>query len=219
MPLEDVPGAEMPAGHRSARPGIRRVVHVLNKKQGQEFTSDRRRLLQALDHFNGGMTGPERNWGQFDARALTMYQATLGTVEGVVENLVDLPERRKAVVFVSVGLPVDGEAVAPPSEVGEGTVHEGGAAHDVITQTFDIFRAAQRANVNIYGLDPGGLRVSDVGRLNREFLQALSENTGGLAIVQTNDPEPGIVQMFRENVAPPARLMSSSPKAVLAEST
>jgi len=211
MPMADVPRVRDMARRVIDRLGpvdLAAVVYVLNKKKGQEFTSDRRRLLQALDHFTGGIAEKGRPWDAFDATALTMYQATLGTVQGVVESLIDLPERRKAVVFVSVGLPVDGEAVEPSAGIGDGTVHKRGAAADVISQTFDIFRAAQRANVNIYGLDPGGLRAPyspksrdflDPGKLNREFLQAISENTGGLAIVQTNDPEPGIVQMFREN--------------------
>ncbi len=198
MPARDVPRVREMARRVVDRLGpadLAAVVYVLNKKKGQEFTSNRSRLLAALDHFNGGLGA----WDAFSPSALTMYQATLGTLQGVIESLIDLPDRRKAVVFVSVGLPVDSEAVGPSAAMGGGNVHALGAAQDVITQTFDVFRAAQRANVNIYGLDPGGLRAGDVGRLNREFLQALSENTGGLAIVETNDPEPGIVQMFREN--------------------
>jgi len=178
------------------------VVYVLNKKKGQEFTSNRARLLAALDHFNGGVAGPFAGWDGFSATVLTMYRSTIGTLQGVTDSLIDLPGRRKALVFVSVGLPLDVEAVAP-AEMGEGTSYAGDAARDLIKEVFDLFRAAQRANVNIYSLDPGGLRVGpsgeNVGKLNREFLQAVSENTGGLAIINTNDPEPGIVQIFREN--------------------
>jgi hypothetical protein len=60
------------------------------------------------------------------------------------------------------------------------------------------FAAAQRANVNIYSLDPGGLRPSP-SNLNSDFLKAVSSNTGGFAITDTNDPGPGITQVFREN--------------------
>jgi hypothetical protein len=67
----------------------------------------------------------------------------------------------------------------------------------------DAFRDAQRGNVNIYGLDPMGLRVdSHLGSasgLTVEFLQTVSDNTGGHAIFNTNDFEPGLTQIFREN--------------------
>jgi hypothetical protein len=81
-------------------------------------------------------------------------------------------------------------------------------------------RAAERANLAVYALDPGGLRAPtarNVSPLSAEgrtqttvyehapnaagiaSLQALSVNTGGFAIVETNDPVPGIEQVFREN--------------------
>ena len=201
MPIEDVPRVREMARRVIERMGPRdltAVVYVVNKKRGQEFTSDRQRLLQALGYFTGGLAGKSKPWQEFDYTALTMYQATLGTLQAVIEGLIDLPDRRKAVVFVSVGLPVDAEKVGPAGLMGEEPAYIQGAAQDLITQMLDLFRAAQSANVNVYGLDPGGLRVKDA-RLNREFLQALSENTGGRAIISTNDPVPGIVQMFREN--------------------
>jgi len=74
--------------------------------------------------------------------------------------------------------------------------------------------AAHRANVNIYGLDPGGLRAPVVvrnwmtgssrlegnpGLLNREFLQAISASTGGFALTNTNEIGTGITRIIREN--------------------
>ena len=77
-------------------------------------------------------------------------------------------------------------------------------------------RAAQQANVAVYCVDPGGLRApetratSGIGGVSSvyvhnpnvfgvESLRALSVNTGAFAIVETNDPEPGLSQAFREN--------------------
>ncbi len=200
MPIGEVPYAREMARRVIERLGPRdlaAVVYVLNKTWGQEFTGDRARLLRALERFKGSTPGL-MPWTAFDASVLTMYGATLSTLKGVVESLIDLPGRRKAVVFVSVGLPLDLEPLLPSGVAGEGTSHVQGAAQDLMDQTLDLFRAAQLANVNVYSLDPGGLRVG-AGRLNREFLQILSETTGGLPVIDTNDPEPGIAQMFREN--------------------
>jgi VWFA-related protein len=217
MPAADVPRVREMGRQVISRLGpgdLAAVVYALNKPGGQEFTSDRSLLLAALDHFTGGLVShsPAR-WDTFDAKTQTMYRATIGTLQGVADTLIDLPGRRKALVFISSGLPLDVEAMAP-SAMGDGTSYVGDVARDLVKEVFELFRAAQRANVNIYSLDPGGLRASEVsvdavagtstlvpnpGSLNRDFLQAIAENTGGIAVVNTNDPGPGITQVFREN--------------------
>jgi hypothetical protein len=60
------------------------------------------------------------------------------------------------------------------------------------------FAAAGRANVNIYSLDPGGLRAA-ASTLNHDFLKTVSANTGGFAITDTNNVEQALSQVFREN--------------------
>jgi hypothetical protein len=135
------------------------------------------------------------------------YSATLNTLRTAAEYLADLPERRKAVVFVSVGIPLD-FGVAGAVEVAGGTADASGVASTLITDLTECVRAAQRANVNIYAFDPGGLRApfgvasanpANPGWLNREFLKTISERTGGFAVVDSNDPAPGITQLVREN--------------------
>jgi hypothetical protein len=76
--------------------------------------------------------------------------------------------------------------------------------------------------MNVYSVDVCGLRVGKSGPcgndpLKLEFLQTLSDNTGGRAIVNTNDMEPGIVQMFRENNS--YYLVGYSPVNVRADGT
>jgi hypothetical protein len=44
--------------------------------------------------------------------------------------------------------------------------------------------------------DPG-----NPGRLNREFLKSVAENTGGFAVTDTNNAQPGIQQALRENAS------------------
>lgn len=69
---------------------------------------------------------------------------------------------------------------------------------------FDAIRAAQAANINVYPIDPCGLRAPEASGgcgLGPEagLLTMLAANTGGKAIVESNDFEPGIAQMFVEN--------------------
>jgi hypothetical protein len=45
----------------------------------------------------------------------------------------------------------------------------------------------------------GAAPQSTPGQVPRDFLNVISQNTGGFAIVSTNDAGPGIEQMFREN--------------------
>ena len=192
------------------------VVFTFNQPAGQQFTHDRARLLSAIDRFNGSIDALPRIDGtvvpfdRFDATASTLYRATIATLRVVAEHLIKLPQRRKALVFVSVGVPFDPELDAPvliPYEAGS-------LVRQLALDLHETLRAAQRANVNIYGLDPGLLRAPVVarsplkgtsylegnpGRLNREFLGLVSQDTGGFAVTNTNDMVPGIAQMFREN--------------------
>jgi multidrug efflux pump subunit AcrA (membrane-fusion protein) len=70
----------------------------------------------------------------------------------------------------------------------------------------DVFRAAQRANVTIYTIDPGGLRAPvpgdlDPGRNKRDFLQVLAGETGGRTVVLHNEPQQRVPELFEENGA------------------
>jgi hypothetical protein len=107
-----------------------------------------------------------------------------------------------------------------PPVIGQTTGDSTGAARQLQTDLQELIRAAHRANVNVYGLDPGGLRTpaapgrsvnvdtgtvtivpSEVGAgtLNREFLRGLAGNTGGFVVTNSNDPDPDLAQIVREN--------------------
>jgi VWFA-related protein len=87
---------------------------------------------------------------------------------------------------------------------------------DLAKRIDEVFRRAQRANVTIYPIDPNGLDgsraylVGKLGPMNQgfsghkataqlDFLTMTAENTGGHAIINTNDFEPGIAEAFEEN--------------------
>jgi VWFA-related protein len=185
------------------------VVYTFGRNYGQTFTHDRAKLLAAVDRFNGT---PDEVWtmgyGLHDVATtasfthmdasgstLTLYHATLSALRGMAEDLAGLPDRRKALFFVSVGIPLDVLAATEPGSNGRTDAIEVGALFEELKKTFD---AARRSNVSIYGVDPGGLR-SIAAPLNQDFLKGVSEATGGFVITDTNDPAPGIQQIYREN--------------------
>jgi VWFA-related protein len=192
------------------------VVFALNKGAGQDFTRDRSRLFAAVGRLS--LPIPDRTmakdgtvrlaaFDRLDPSLATSYSSTINTLRKVSEYLADLPDRRKALVYVSAGIPLDFSAAGPVEAPG-GSADVNGVSQSLITDLAECLRAAQRANVNIYAFDPGGLRAphgapsvdqGNPGWLNREFLKALSENTGGFAVVDDNDPVPGITQLVREN--------------------
>ncbi len=191
------------------------VVFPLNQKEGVQFTHDRARLIGAVNKFNGAIDNVPCDLGgpvpfdAFNPCATTLYKAMIRCLSDVAQYLTALPDRRKALMFVSAGMPLDVEAAAPTTYSAEST-DSADITRTLVWELMGTFAAAQRAHVTIYSLDPGGLRppseagvasadASNPGRLNRDFLRSVAENTGGLAITDTNSPDAGISQILLEN--------------------
>ena len=64
-----------------------------------------------------------------------------------------------------------------------------------------LLRAAQRANVTIQAVDPGGLKTARGINPKTEGLRTISESTGGRAIVNHNDPETVVPAVMAETRA------------------
>jgi VWFA-related protein len=171
------------------------VVFTRNNSGAQPFTSDRARLLAAVEKFQAGFGGSA---GGGDSSTEHFYKASLRTLKYVAESMASADQRRKAVIYVGPGLPLTGG--------GSGPLYPDAEA---------LFREAQRANVNIYSIDPSGLGALDsenpelaglpadaagrVHAINNDFLHSLAANTGGLAILNRNEFTTGVTQIFREN--------------------
>lgn len=179
------------------------VLFTLNNRNSQDFTSDRSRLLSAVDRLSfgfirkpgGGMPGTrpmgppagiseDRLW----------YQYSIATVRRAVESLMEAPQRRKTLVYISVGVPAD---FAPGATEGSSS-GDAGVQRDLAADMQRAFAQAVRSNVTIYAIDPAGLQV-DSARENRQFLQSISENTGGFAVVDTNAPEAAVPSILAES--------------------
>jgi VWFA-related protein len=140
-------------------------------------------------------------------RALNVRRA-LGSVRSIASWLADVQGRRKALLFFSEGFDVD---IYEPFTRGLGD--------SLLGEARQAIAAAQRANVTIYGIDPRGLSQfgefitvnaqSDYPQLgygtfggslrelllSQESLISLAEQTGGLAIVRSNDVAGGLARI------------------------
>ena len=203
------------------------VVFTKINSGAQDFTGDHPALVAAIDkfaaHYNAA-NQPITVTGQDSGDAITtegdhmgdyFNRTSLSALENVVKALSLAPERRKAVVYVSVGMNIKINPTSDATNADGSTSTNFDDPGGLRAKMVDIFREAQRANVNVYPIDPSGLGgVVDVGVAEsadigsgsnpgvdqkQEFLRAVAENTGGLAIVNMQDFAPGVAQMFREN--------------------
>jgi len=112
----------------------------------------------------------------------------LGTLTRLVDTLAAAPDRRKILFLVGDGSDLRGSR---------------------IPERDHLYQAAQRANVNLYCLDADGLvapfrvtadpRSADPHGPSREVLVEMADNTGGEAVVNTNDVVGAVPGIFREN--------------------
>jgi len=151
------------------------VVHTFGPSDSnQEFTSNKRLLIAAIDRTNGKkldsatanktreyyatqgirqqgdpLNDPADNERAFNARN------TLDTLKNVAEWFGSVRGRRKAILFVSEGIDYDIYDMIASN----GSNHQ--SASMVMDATRDAIAAATRSNVAIYGIDPRGL--TDLG--------------------------------------------------------
>ena len=201
------------------------VIFTRGTQNAQDYTSDRTRLLAAIDKFSAGF----RDLGLFDADTQKpiageddlFFMWSVGVLDRATEILSSLPDRRKAIVYIGQGVPVNLDNLAPQSP---GLNASGGSSAIMSQVTAGIFKdrmsrvfqRAQRANVNVYTLDVCGLRVPPavvpVGTargvpptcepgLEIDYLKTLAANTGGRSVVETNDFDPGVQAIFQENAS------------------
>jgi len=204
------------------------VAFVVDHRVTQEFTTDRGRLHAAVDHYQSSMGGP-----------VSMVQ----TLRDLALHLGDLPDRRKVVIYIGDGEPYDVQVLStmeritvkgmppllPPGAKNRGSLtgedinsipfqFGNFQQRDTFDKLLDLFRAAQRANVTLYAIDPAGLGATVEASTGSEaacqvwyadkpiscevktdFLKMLASETGGRAIVKNNSPQTEVPAILTEN--------------------
>jgi VWFA-related protein len=170
-----------------------------NKRQAQDFTTDRARLRAAMDRYrprNFPLSGPY-SW----------LQVSAGVARSVLKHLIELPGRRKALIYVSPNL-----FLRPARFM---------TAHMEVEDLYVIgtFEEAMKAGVTVYTISPTGLRTLGGGDAPRSRSGAagpsaapesttprpltspptsLSAETGGFAITSPAQFKEGVAQILRE---------------------
>ena len=176
------------------------VVYTAQNHHSQDFTSDRSRLLAAVERMRSGLA-PSAGDGL--AMEPTLRGYSIGTLAKASEALRAIEGRRKVLVYVSVGVPVDWDDITSPvANLGDEGVTVGGkeGMRDLGQSLRGALNEAALSNVALYALSPRGLTVNDF-RLEREFLQTMAENTGGFAVVNTNAPEARVGEVLAANAS------------------
>jgi VWFA-related protein len=195
------------------------VVFTRDNRATQNFTADRVRLHRAIAAFHPSGHDPRVLLRPEPEPMAEMgyFYSSLGVLREVIDVLAAIPERRKSLVYVSTGVPIDMEAARRPS-----------SPHADFLGTFkELFRRADRASVNVYVVDPGGLgglrfvlerelsrggqrvetlmalqdRINAMAANYLDFAKSLADNTGGYAFVNTNEFDSRVNQMFRETAS------------------
>ncbi len=208
------------------------VVHTSGRSDaGQDFTTNQRLLLSAVDKFMGRKLRSS-TLNRIDQESLTRgmrqqgdriddiddrergFQArnTLETLRQLTSYLGGVSGRRKALVLFSEGIDYD---ISDPINNFDSTT--------IINSTRDLLSAATRANVAIYSVDPrglGGLAEEGIDvaafpddtslginsgsflnelRLSQDSLRVMASETGGFAIVNSNDFANGFQRIVDDN--------------------
>jgi VWFA-related protein len=205
-------------------------VFTRDNRRAQDFTSDKSKLRAAVEQFSPGTAFIDPSSYQAEGAEIVInrdsyyYESSVRTLANVADYLVSAANRRKALVYISEGVPMDpvlaGTADCrsiPP----RGDHPENCAIHQNLMQDMlDTFRRAQRANVAVYAFDPSPTLFEETlgpflmghalqgeafaiahhkANLTTDFLEATASNTGGRAVLKAPDAPAGIEQMFIEN--------------------
>lgn len=181
-------------------PGDQAVVVFTSAREGVlQFTADRKRLLDAVRATAGkklasAAVDSSLQLSSQEGQRLANALQAIETLSAVARHAASIPGRRKALVFLSEGADVSGDAG------GRGEAQS--AARDIERRAREVQALANRANVSIYAVDPRGVSgrlgefaganvsfqaLSAEERQSQERLQELSAGTDGEAFVKTSN--------------------------------
>jgi VWFA-related protein len=158
------------------------LVFTNQTRLNQSLTNDHARLhktVAAYPEDGGGILIPMRGSAMSPCLG---HKYSVGMVEGVVKALATIPDRRKSIVYFGGHLPW---ATRPGPDTDPCMTY---------WRWRDVFADAQQSNVTINPIQTMGL----TGGAPESYL-TVAENTGGYAVVNTNDFQPGIRRIYLES--------------------
>ena len=183
------------------------VIFTRDNRHAQDFTTDKARLYAAVEEFSAGTA--------YISGGPSSYQlgSSISVISRAAEALAAIPQRRKALVYISEGAAVDLDLAVQPTPAG--------AEHArLIDEMNETLRRAERANVAVYGFVPSPdgtegpltrmylstgmdaiaaqLAAHKQATLTDDFLLSNASNTNGRAVLHSTDAPAGIDRMFEE---------------------
>lgn len=158
------------------------VMNPITPLSALQWTRDRQKLVQGIRGYEGrndnfiGRSALEESQNLSRNAARVRSQVVITALQALVMHLAGLREGRKTVLFVSEGIPLQFDISLEPDFQ-------------------DLLREANRGNVVIHTLDPRGLGL---GPSAHSTLFRLAGETGGHAIVNTNDLTKGLQRVVRD---------------------
>jgi VWFA-related protein len=186
------------------------VLFTENGHTSQNFTTDRRRLLAAIEDASL-FPSSGADLGDLKRPSCPCGNCSIEALGRIADSLRPLATQRKLVVYASAGLPVEPAIAVPYNPIGQAEVYEREHCNAANQRAMaEVFRRAGLANVTIQAVDVRGLLASGGIDHRVGFLQAMAESTGGRAVVRTNEMERDVPALFEETssyyllgVAPP----------------
>jgi VWFA-related protein len=192
-----------------------------------DLTYDRGRLEEAANKISGGGLRPSeiiQGMQGADGPAEVRYRAHVAfkLAEDLMQRLSSVHDRRKAVVLISSGYDFDPFAASRSGATAgtpflsnpmadDSSMTNRFADADLAMEMREVTNAANRANVSWYAFDPRGLvagqdldeQVDPVDwethlRKSQDSLRVIAEETGGIAVVNTNDFDKAIRRIDAE---------------------
>ncbi len=165
------------------------VVFVNGDAGTPVLTNDRERLRTAVDRFR---SSPQPG------------SSSVLSMTDVIHALSQAPGRRKLLLYVGGGQRFDPSILTASVTPGIFNQDASGSMSQAVGRMQDLFRQAQRTNVNIYTFDVYGLAapepdMPDPRRREREFLQVVANESGGRAIINNNSPHTEVGRVLAEN--------------------
>jgi VWFA-related protein len=162
---------------------------------GQDFTSSKRLLLQAVDKFSGGF--PSEPGGTTDHSQTCMgdvYRSPrsqrLASLRSLAELMERLPGRHKAMLYFTSCVGVDFFDLVD---------YQGGVLGLAGEDAHAAMLAATRSNLAIYPIDPAGLTPDLVPLAHLGAFRALAAATGGVALINSNSFTQTFERIVRDN--------------------